>query len=167
MATATKKKSAKPKQYAWKDGARFPISADVAANELKRIKRVEGVLKAQVVVDHARDAASPLHRCFQWDDTEAANRFRLHQARCLMHNVYTVKWKEDEATPDKPFVFNVATEEEGRSYKTASEIMDDRPAYDYLLANALAIIKGWRKRFAHIKELEPIHREVDKLTDEE
>lgn len=167
MATATKTKRPKSKQYAWKEGTRLPVSADVAASELKRIKRVEGVLKAQIVVDHARDPSNPIHKCFKWDDTEAANSYRLYQARCLMHNLYTVKWKEDEATPDRPFIFNVQTEEDGRQYKTAAEIMDDRPAYDYLFDNAVAIIKGWRKRFAHIKELEGIHREIDKVTGEE
>lgn len=162
-ATRKKKKSKTHKKYAWKDGARFPISADVAAEELKAIKRQEGILKAQVVVDHARDPSNRLHKCFEWDDSVAANRHRLHQARCLMHNVYTVKYEEGEPVPDAPFVFNVETEEEGRTYRTVKEIIGDQPATDYLLAVAMQTIMGWRKRYAHIEKLAGIHAEIDKL----
>lgn len=165
MATTAKrkKKSSKSVNYLWKEGKRFPVAASVAAEELKSIKRRDGILKPQNVVDHARDPGSPLHKCFEWEDTVAANRFRLHQARCLMHSIYTVKYEEGKAEPDAPFVFNVQTEEEGRTYRTAAEIMDDEPATDYLFDVARQTIKGWRKRYAHIQKLANIHAEIDKL----
>lgn len=49
-----------------------------------------GVLTPQAVVEAARDPRSPLHDRFTWDDSEAANKQRLHEARTLIRSVKVV-----------------------------------------------------------------------------
>lgn len=52
----------------------------------------DGGLRPDAVIEEARNEQSPLHEHFEWDDTEAAHRFRQSQARQLIAkvNVYTV-----------------------------------------------------------------------------
>jgi hypothetical protein len=50
----------------------------------------QGTLTPDIVVEVARDPASPLHRYFTWDDAEAAASYRLEQARTLIRSVRVV-----------------------------------------------------------------------------
>lgn len=49
-----------------------------------------GRLTPDAVVEAASEPDSPLHPCFEWDDTEAAARYRLDQARTLIRSVRVV-----------------------------------------------------------------------------
>lgn len=48
---------------------------------------VEGVLRPADVVDAARNPNSSMHGQFEWDDGEAAEQYRLYQARILIRRV--------------------------------------------------------------------------------
>lgn len=47
----------------------------------------DGLIQPEEVVKVAADEESPLHRFFEWDDTEAAHQYRLFQARKLITRV--------------------------------------------------------------------------------
>jgi hypothetical protein len=57
----------------------------------KRLERIMtlngGELAAEKVVADAKDAKSPLHAYFDWDDSIAGHQWRLHQARELIRSV--------------------------------------------------------------------------------
>ena len=53
------------------------------ADALKALRDEDGLLRIEKVVEAATAPASPLHDHFEWNDGEAARRFRLHQARTL------------------------------------------------------------------------------------
>ena len=52
-----------------------------------RLLEVENNLDPVAVVEDARDPTSPLHGFFEWDDTAAAQQYRLGQARQLIRRV--------------------------------------------------------------------------------
>ena len=65
-------------------------NTDVLA-ELEQIRRRgHGVLKCHAVVAFARNPKTALHGQFEWDDTKAAQEFRLWQARELIAVSVTV-----------------------------------------------------------------------------
>lgn len=55
--------------------------------EVQRIYDERGEVRATEVERRARRKSSPLHPCFNWDDTSAAYEFRLMQARTLIRTV--------------------------------------------------------------------------------
>lgn len=63
------------------------MSMEKVAERLKELERDNGRLAPADVVDAARDPASPLHSHFTWDDSEAAEKYRLMQARTLIRTV--------------------------------------------------------------------------------
>ena len=67
------------------------------AQELMDIaNRNNGSLSAHDVVEYARDPDSALHSSFTWDDSEAAEQYRLEQARRVIRTVkITVPEKKD------------------------------------------------------------------------
>lgn len=61
--------------------------ADRYAEELERISQELGYLTPEIVVERAADPENPLHDYFEWDDKEAAERYRKVQARQLMRSI--------------------------------------------------------------------------------
>ena len=58
-----------------------------AVQELKAIESRAGKLTPEQVVNAAADEASALHSCFTWDDSEAAAKWRLDEAREIIRSV--------------------------------------------------------------------------------
>ena len=58
-----------------------------AVQELKDIENRAGKLTPEQVVNAAADEASALHACFTWDDSEAAAKWRLDEAREIIRSV--------------------------------------------------------------------------------
>ena len=53
--------------------------------ELKRIASAnDNKLEPEVVVQEASSDDSPLHKYFEWDDSVAGQRWRVHQARMMI-----------------------------------------------------------------------------------
>ncbi len=82
------------------------------AAELEAIENERGQLKPEDVVTVAANPEHPLHDCFEWDDTMAAEQYRIDQARTLIRSVRyeiqvnetavrAVKYVRDESAPER------------------------------------------------------------------
>jgi hypothetical protein len=60
------------------------IDKKAVQEELAKLYASSGELKPSEVVEAASDPTSPLHLCFEWDDSAAAHEHRLWQARRLI-----------------------------------------------------------------------------------
>lgn len=60
---------------------------EIIAGRLTWLARKSGRLTPELVVRDAEDARSPLHSQFEWDDSKAAEQYRLEQARDLIRSV--------------------------------------------------------------------------------
>jgi hypothetical protein len=118
-------------------------------------KQNGGVLTARAVVDAARSDDSPLHDSFTWDDNEAAEAWRLHQARNLILRVHVVMENRDgksitvrawhSLTPDR-------AEEEG-GYREVVRIMRNADLRAQLLIDAKAEMDRFCAKYATLDEL--------------
>jgi hypothetical protein len=66
------------------------VDAQTAGSELDRIRRRDGTIRPDVVVDEARPEEAPLHPAFEWRDPVAAEQWREHQASTLIKIVRVV-----------------------------------------------------------------------------
>lgn len=69
------------------------------ARRLRDLIDVTGALTADAVLADAADTASPLHKLFEWDDTDAAGKYRQLQARQLISRVKVRVITADDAEP--------------------------------------------------------------------
>lgn len=99
----------------------------LAEAELNRLtKKGGGALTAEAVLSAASDSKSPLHPWFDWDDTEAARKWRLEQARRLIKVFYITIEYEPNATVIVPkFVSEADDQGDGRHYVRIIDVMDD------------------------------------------
>ncbi|MFH1731955.1 MAG: hypothetical protein ABIF82_09950 [Planctomycetota bacterium] len=128
-----------------------------------RISR-RGVLKPAHVVAEARDPSSPLHKRFCWDDTKAAHRYRLWQARELIA-VVVQRFSADH----KPVRAYVSLQDDrgtlGGGYREIRDVMSCAQTRKRLLAEALNDLRIWEERYRLLKELAPIIRAAARLRD--
>lgn len=69
-------------------------------------KQAKGRLTPESVVADAKFNNSPLHHLFEWSDTEAARKYRLHQARQLIASVKVNVTIEDAVFTTVKYVRN-------------------------------------------------------------
>ena len=86
------------KQYKAVFGSQLSdTDAEIIAKELEHIRKVNGKVIPERVVERAREKTSCLHEYFNWDDKKAAYQYRLEQARHLIQSVvieYVVEEKD-------------------------------------------------------------------------
>lgn len=94
------------------------VEPEEVARELAKVADEEGLLKPASVVEAARAETSPLHPCFTWDDSAAAEKQRLHEARLL---IKCIRIERTETGRTEPVYVSVRTVE-ARGYMRASDI---------------------------------------------
>lgn len=77
--------------YGFKPWARLSGDPQRVGEEIERLRQTEGTIAPERVVDTARDPASVLHTYFTWDDSAAADAFRVQQARHLLRSIVVVQ----------------------------------------------------------------------------
>lgn len=87
--------------YHFRNGARIKggVEAQSVGQELDRIRHTHGELTPQAVVDESRSDDAVLHPCFTWDDAEAAELHRRHEARTIVRSVRVTYPDKEESEP--------------------------------------------------------------------
>lgn len=123
-------------------------------SQLMEIYTREGVLTPQLVVEEARDPASPLHDRFEWDDTAAGERYRQHQARQLIRTVRVTYGDDYDGSPRTVRRFHSVHRplEERRSYEPVDSITQDPLMAKLLLQEMRREWLAMRRRYEHMNE---------------
>lgn len=126
-------------------------------DELERIREShDGILRPEDVVAYAADPTTALHRQFQWDDSEAANAYRLWQARCVIHRV-TVTFAQRPDTPIRAYVsLDRDRNQVGGGYRSTDEVLRSQDLREELLSQAMRDLAVWQRKYHQVSELAPI-----------
>jgi hypothetical protein len=148
--------------YRLRENYRIPVPADVAGAELERLAGISGgELTPPRVVESAKKKSSPIHDCFEWDNSEAAQRYREEQARYLIRSVVVV-YSETEPTKEVRAFVNVMNEESAPSYRPIGVVMEDRALRAQVLERARMELAGWRRRYSELQEYAEVFSAIDK-----
>ncbi len=84
-----------------------------------------GRLTPAAVVEDAKDPASPLHDCFQWDDEKAAHAHRLDQARSLITSIRIVQKTDRTAVRAVFYVRDPSASDDEQGYVSTTTLRSD------------------------------------------
>lgn len=84
----------------WRIDGYYKADPNIVANEIFSIG--ETATPAQIV-EKAKDSKTELHKCFEWDNEKAAEKYRLEQARMVTHQLVYVEPKKPELPPIRVF----------------------------------------------------------------
>ena len=163
MATATKRKTRAGK-YRWAKGKRFRVPAAVAGTAVEAIRRRDGACTPAVLVAEAASPHHPLHTAFCWDDDIAAQRWREHTARNLINSI-RITVSTDDGPEERVAFVSVTTRDNGKAYLPIHAVMSDCDYRAEAVAEALAALDGWRRRYGHLRALARIFDAIDAARD--
>jgi hypothetical protein len=79
--------------------------AQIIAPVLMALEQRDGVIKPKAILDEARSRKSPIHHFFEWDDSKAAEKYRLHTAVTMARAIcFRVKLSGPEALNYQPML---------------------------------------------------------------
>jgi hypothetical protein len=107
-----------------------------------------GELHPADVVADARDAKSPLHSHFEWDDKKAAHEHRLDQARALIRSIRII----DDDEVSRPAYLSIRADD-GVGYRALGDILSSVNLRERLLMQAERDLEAWTERYRELKEI--------------
>lgn len=110
------------------------------------------------VLEKARDENTELHKCFEWDDTVAAEKFRKIQARNVIRFIVI---KEEEKPKDRPQIKVFHVTEKTGGYKPIEFIVKHEDEYKALLERAWAELRAFKAKYSMLEELREIMELID------
>jgi hypothetical protein len=129
-----------------------PGGATNLRDVLLEIRTKRGSLTPEIVVEEAADPMHPLHHRFEWNDTEAARKYRLNQAASLLR----VKYKHDVGDDRTDMrAFWVTRDVNGKStqvYEPMEEVVLDPFQRQLMLSQMRRDWQTFKKRYQHMQE---------------
>lgn len=135
-------------------------------NELKRLEsqyEYSGAYKKmshqEFIVKNAKDKESPIHDYFEWDDSDAAHKYRLEQARHLIKRVKVYQAAESGKVLVRAFVSVTKTDTSGKEpleykiYESIETTFENEERTKQVLADALRELRAWSNKYKNLKEL--------------
>jgi hypothetical protein len=135
----------------------------VIVRVLQKIEHKYGCIQPEQVVHEAESPSSPLHERFDWDDNEAAVKWRLQQARVLIQRVRVEIGGEIVQAYHNVSV--QVNDQPMRGYYSTERVLSDDVMLQQVMARALMEIEYWQKKYNTIKELSRVinHQAVAEL----
>ena len=144
-------------------GRQFRVSADIVGAEMEKIEARDGQVTSKSLLDAGRPEGSALHSLFEWDDSKAAELYRLKQATDVITHIHIVI----EEKPEQPYRAFVNIQEssgqteQGRFINIRSA-MENEETRRIVLNAAISEAKRFSQKYASYKELSEIFEAIDR-----
>ena len=144
----------------WSINGIFKADANKCYEE---IQEIGDEVKPEQVLDKARNESCELHKCFDWNDSSAAEKYRLFQAKQVINHLIVVTHDVEE--PEKePVQFRVMLKNEktkDSGYKQTIVMVRDEDEYQKLLQQAYAELHSFKQKYSCLSELADIIALID------
>lgn len=127
-----------------------------------------GRLTPDAVVAHAKDEDSPLHECFEWDDSKAAHAHRLDQARSLITSVKVEVKTETKTVNTVFYVRDPSLPASEQGYVSVTKLRSEhdlaRDAVVDAFSQARAMMERAQKLSAALRVEEDVEKIINDIT---
>ena len=143
----------------WKVKGIYKANAQAVYDE---IQQIGDTYTPEQIVEKATDESTELHKCFEWDDSAAAHKYRLSQAQGIIRCLVLVNEKvEDKELPKVRAI--VSTNMRENTYEPVKITIRKVDSYERLKAEALRELEAFRKKYAVIEEIGDIIDELEAI----
>lgn len=111
------------------------------------------------VLEKAKDESTELHKCFEWDDSVAGEKYRLIQARQIIQHFVIVQ--EDKKDAPKIRSYQVTTTR--NTYEPTRLFIQKPDEYEALLERAKAELEAFKRRYQTLAELEQLFEAIEEI----
>lgn len=129
--------------------------------EIIALRDDDGFLRPARLVEWARsNPDSQLHGRFEWDDSKAAEKYRLEQARQLI----AIHVRDEEG--NRSTISLVQDRNPDGGYRQLGAVMSNAELRQMAVRQAMREFRRWERRYKHLSELAAISAAADALGDE-
>lgn len=140
--------------YKWRIPGIVPVNAQTAGEELERIYKRDGIITPEKVLEDNTEAGTPLHDCFEWDDTAAAYKYRVKQAKEIIQTIVTASDSAPQLPPVRAFV------SVSRDFHPIKIVLDDKEMKESLLSCAVSELKAFERKYSTLSELAEVFEAI-------
>jgi hypothetical protein len=111
------------------------------------------------VVEKGMDPSTELSKCFTKDDSEAAYKWRIEEARHIMRQLIVITKPDKEEEDKEPVQLRVLMKNEtkqGSGYKQTIVMVRDEDEYKKLLDQAYEELRRFKRKYSMLSELSEI-----------
>lgn len=137
----------------WKQGFDFMFNGADAQKVAEEISAIGETPTTQQIVDAGRNPDSELHKCFEWDNDVAAEKYRLTQARYIVRNLVI---EESEIPTERPEIRFFYKPKGSTGYRETRKIVRDEDEYRNLLERAYSELRAFKAKYSMLTELNEI-----------
>ena len=134
--------------------------AQVAGEMMEALEQSEKGLTPETLLYANRDENAPLHNEFEWDDTLAAEKYRLKQASGIIRNVYRITVETEKADYVRAFV---PTGEIKNAYVSVASALTNKQWRANLLEQAKRDMYSFQAKYRSLSELSDVIAEMRKV----
>lgn len=151
------------KEYKFRKGLAWDVDPQVAGEIIDKLasKNKEKEVTPDMVVNEAKNPKSPLHNCFDWNDSSAAAKWRKHTARLLLGSI-VVEIITNKPEKIRAFV-NIKHSEEKQFYYNIDTVMADEEKMNIVIAQAKAKLIAASNQLKSYERLKHIALKIDEL----
>lgn len=166
--------------YKFHQASHISGDAQAVGERLDALREHNNGLTPDVVVSDARKPGSVLHPFFEWDDTKAAERYRLDQAGGLIRAVQVVFIEEPPAPerevsvssepaaaaqPSRTVRAFVAIQrgDGARAYESTERAMADAEMRQQVIARAHGELDSVSRKYRELQELAGVFTALDQV----
>lgn len=140
-------------------GRSYKGKAEIVAEE---IKSIGDDVKPEELVTYAEEHEdSELYKCFTWDNDDAAEKWRLHEARNIINHL-KIEITETDATEPISFRLMLKTDNDS-GYKETLKIVENVDEYAQMLERAKRELYAFQTKYSTLLELEDVFKAIEAL----
>jgi len=148
-------------KYSWRSGASIKADVKKIGNELETIRNKNGGrLTPDMVVEKAKTKRTELNKCFEWNNGEAAEKYRKWQAR---HLIGSIEVEIEEVEHHKPIRMYVNVFKENRHYASVYDVLSDEDLRLQQLDKLKNQLKRMETEYSYFNELSDVWSVIRKV----
>lgn len=150
------------KEYSWKVTG-VGCSAQDAGETISEIEKRDGVVTKESFLEASRPIEAPTHNAFEWNDSVAAEKYRLEQSGRIIRNLCVKIIKDDKPEKVTAYVNVSKTTADKAKYMSLQVALEDEENRNTVLENALNELKAFKRKYERLSELAEVFTVIDKV----
>jgi hypothetical protein len=141
----------------------YKVDAQIVGEMFDNMSSSGIEITPQSVLDAGRDVSSPIHDVFEWEDSVAAEQYRLDQARRLIGHVRIVREEEPpQQYKERGFV---SISNSNNVYVPLANALSNEEYRNHLLKQAKSDCEVFQAKYRRLQELSAVISAMNEFTE--
>jgi hypothetical protein len=147
------------RKYEWWDGYSRVVDANTVGGVVEQLEEKYGQVTRENFLEASRPDDSPTHALFEFDDSVAAEKYRLDQSATIIRSLRVIYVNKDKEEIKVSAFVNVNPGQEKAAYESIELALKDESKRSIILNKIKGELDAFINRNQHIEELADILEE--------